>query len=53
LMTVEGMNGADSDLYELKRLGVYENFIEFVMCISGVLTLLSRIKQWRRFRYFR
>ena len=53
LTTVEGMNGADSDLYELKRLGVYENFIEFVMCISGVLTLLSRIKQWRRFRYFR
>lgn len=46
LTTVEGLNDAKTDPYELKRLGVYENFFEFVLCVSGILTLLSGIKQW-------
>jgi peptidoglycan/xylan/chitin deacetylase (PgdA/CDA1 family) len=43
--TVEGMNDERSDVFELKRYGVSEDLLEFIMTVSGVVTFLSRIKQ--------
>ena len=43
--TVEGMNDAESDVFELKRVGVYDDSVEFIMTLSGVVTFLSRLKQ--------
>ena len=43
--TVEGMNDKRSDIFELKRYGVSEDPIEFIMTLSGVVTVLSRVKQ--------
>lgn len=43
--TVEGMNEGRGDVFELKRIGVHEDPVEFVMTVSGVLTFLSKAKR--------
>lgn len=45
LTTVEGWNGLESDLFELKRFGTSSDFLQFVMNVSGVATLLSQVKR--------
>ena len=41
---LHGFNDENSDLYQLRRIGVSESFLLFKACVSGNYSMLRRIK---------